>query len=105
MKAKMKAFLASVNSTASLFSSFNIEPLKRTAASHLASRPAHTCKDWTDKICPIIILKVLTTPVGHKPGFLFREIRRHESKASVLVVVHFAEHAFWLPWLMLHKNN
>ena len=88
----LKAFVASIRSTASVSCSFKISCIACAAASLPASWPAQTCSEPTGsvisshivdtKTLPAIRQRILLIPIGCKHGFLSRGINLHATNAS-----------------------
>ena len=120
---ELRIFSASNKNKVFLFSSLDIEFLPWTAASYPASWMVCTYlkrPDWWNNVLlycwnyariycsnfPIIPLKISSTRIDLKPGFLFMEIIHNTSNPFRLLQVHFSLHIFFLfCWLTLNKTN
>ena len=107
-------FSASTRRTASVCSSEYILYRVWTAASHLDSRPAHTCNCPTDVMMSshrvdtftflTILLRSSPTSLSCNPGFLPNGIRRRDRKAWRAFARSFSIHSFFIMLLIVaHK--
>ena len=101
---ELKAFSTSTSKTASVDSSLKIFSIACIAASDPASCPAQTWSDpaeektsflSTDTMTFSVILgRIPPTPIGRKPGFLFRGMSRHATNASMETADTFSVQIF-----------